>query len=314
MPVRSGTPSGKGYFARMHRYLGEMFSLPGHLAVALLAALGIAGFTSRVQCVPAALTPATVVSATWNIFAIHLTLRLMDELKDKEIDRRLFPERPLPSGRVLESDIRLSLVAVTLLYVGSNLHSPVAGTSAILVLGYTLLMYKRFFVPELLKKSLLITLLTHTPIVPFIWLQAFITVAKLSGISLSEMDWRPIALFVAMSWLTMLAWELSRKIRCAEEENEYVTYSQIFGRGGAIAAAGGAQTIALAIGLYLYFSFAPGFPYLVLMGMGYAVGCYGYARFLLKPNPRTSRLKPFATFFVFAVLLSQVYGFVIARP
>lgn len=296
----------------MRGYLEEMFPLSGHLSVALLAALGIAGFTSTIQGARAALAPSSVISAAWNIFAIHLTLRLMDELKDLDIDRRLFPERPLPSGRVLESDVSFSLVAVILLYFISNLHSPFAALSAPFVIVYAFLMYKRFFAPELLKNSLLITLLTHTPIVPLIWLQAFITVAQLSRIPLSSMEWRPIARFVAMLWLATIAWELSRKIRCAEEENEYVTYSQIFGRAGAVAAAWAAQTLSLGICLCLYLSYSRGAPYLLIMGAAWAVCCWGYARFLLKPNARTSRLRPFGTMFVFAVLLAQVYGFVLA--
>lgn len=304
----------KGYFSRMRGYLREMFPVPGHLAVALLAALGIAGFTRAVQDAPAALATTPIVCATWNIFAILLTLRLMDELKDKDIDLRLFPSRPLPSGRVLESDIRFSLALVTLLYVGSNLRSAALGSSALFVLAYAMFMYKRFFAPRLLTKSLLVTLFTHTPIVPLMWLQAFITVADLSGVLPSNMAWRPIALFVTMSWLIMLAWELSRKIRCAEEENDYVTYSQILGRTNAVVAVWGAQTIAQGIGVYLYFRFELGVPYLVFLGLGWVVCCAGYARFLLNPNPRTSTLKPFATIFIFVVLLAQVYGFVIARP
>lgn len=311
IPTRLSVSSVKGYFPRMHAYLKEMFPLTGHLAIALLAALGIAGFTATVQRVHAA--PAHVVSAAWNIFAILLTLRLMDELKDKDIDRQLFPDRPLPSGRVLESDIRLSLVLVMALYLASNLRSPLVAASAAFVLSYALLMYRRFFAPTLLKKSLPITLLTHTPIIPLIWLQAFITVAQLSGISASSMAWRPIALFVAMSWMSILGWELSRKIRSPEEENEYVSYSQILGRAGAVAAAWAAQTVTLGICIYLYFSFALGIPYLILVGLGWAACCWAYARFLLRPNPRTSRLKPYASIFAFAILLAQVYGFVLAR-
>lgn len=296
----------------MHGYLGEMFPLPVHVSLALLAALGIAGFMRSVQKTSTALTFATVISAAWNIFAIHLTLRLMDELKDEDIDRSLFPERPLPSGRVLASDIRISMVAVMLLYAVSNLRSVLSEGSALFVLGYAFLMYKRFFAPKLLSRSLLVTLFTHTPIVPLIWIQAFITVARICRVPLSSMAWEPVALFVAMSWFAMLAWELSRKIRSVEEENEYVTYSQVLGRAGAVAVVWTVQTLSLLIALYLYFTFDLGFPYLVMIGGGWAVSCWGYARFLLHPSRRTSKLRPFGTLFVFSMLLAQVYGFVIA--
>jgi 4-hydroxybenzoate polyprenyltransferase len=313
IPILS-MPSVKGYFARMHVYLKEMFPLSGHCAIALLAALGIAGFSAAVQRVHLASTPILVLSAGWNIFAMLLILRLMDELKDQDIDRQLFPNRPLPSGRVLESDIRGSLSAITVLYLATNLWSPLIAVSAALVLIYGVLMYKRFFAPVLLKKSLTITLLTHTPIVPLIWLQAFITVAQLSGVSVYAMKWRPIALFVAMSWMVMLGWELSRKIHSREEENEYVTYSQIFGRPGAVAAACAAQTAAMGICIYFYYSFALGIPYLVIAGLGWVLCCWAYVRFLLRPSSQTSKFKPYASIFAFTILLAQVYGFVLVRP
>lgn len=303
----------RGYFSRMHIYLGEMFPLSGNLAVAVLAALGISGFTATVQHVAAAVALAPVAGAAWNIFAVLLTLRLMDELKDKDIDRRLFPTRPLPSGRVLESDIRFSLILVAVLYVASNLHSLPSAASAIFVLAYALLMYKRFLAPALLKKSLGITLLTHTPIFLLTWLQAFITVAAISRIPISALAWRDIALFSVMLWMIVLGWELARKIRSREEESEYVTYSQILGRAGAVSAAWGAQTIAVGICIYLYFSFSPGVPYLILIVLGWLANVWAYSRFLLRPNTDTSRLKPYASLFAFAILTAQVYGFLLVR-
>ena len=38
----------------------------------------------------------------FTVFAFLLWLRVADDLKDFETDKRLFPDRPLPSGRVLK--------------------------------------------------------------------------------------------------------------------------------------------------------------------------------------------------------------------
>ena len=298
----------------MRGYVREMFPLPGHVVFALLAASGIAGFARTLHGVPTALTPGLILGLAWNVLAMLLILRLMDELKDKDIDRRLFPNRPLPSGRVRESDIRWSLGAMMVLYLLANIHSRVPFVAAMVVLGYALLMFKRFFVPQLLERSLPLTLATHTPVVPMIWLQAFAYTVDGYGIPVSGTRWPSIGLYVAMLWLGVLGWELARKIRAAEEENEYVTYSRILGQTGAVTAAALAQSVAVLIGVSFYFRFAPGVPYLAMIAGGGVVCCWGYARFLRTPSPRSSKLKPFATTFLFALLLAQVYGFVLARP
>lgn len=302
-----------GYLGRMHGYLREMLPLPRHALAAVLAAAGIAGFTATVQGARGVLSLGPVLGTAWSLFAMQLILRLMDELKDAAIDRRLFPERPLPSGRVFESDIRGTLAATALLYLLGNSYSVATAASALLVLGYSLLMFKRFFAPALLERSLPITLATHTPVVPLIWLQAFVAAAHLQGMPLSALRWGPVALYVAMMWLAVLGWELSRKIRCAEEETEYVTYSQIFGRAGAVAVAAGVQTGAALIGLAFYLRMGLGLPYAVLLTLSWAVCCWGHARFLFRPDRRTSRLKPYASAFLIGLTLAQVYGFVIGR-
>jgi len=306
-------PTGKGYFFRMHDYLREMLPIPRHALFAALAAIGVAGFTTTLQRAHAIQSSAAVLSVAWNVFAMLVILRLMDELKDAAIDRRLFPERPLPSGRVSERDIRISLASMASLYLLANLYSAATTISALLVLGYSMLVFKRFFAPALLERSLPITLATHTPIVPIIWSQAFVAAATAQGIALSDLHWGLVSLYVAMLWLAMLGWELSRKIRCAEEESEYVTYSQILGRTGAVMLTIGAQTGAALIGFFFWLLLDLGSPYLVLVVLGWAASCWGHARFLIRPDRRTSKLKPYASALIIGLLLAQISGFVLAR-
>lgn len=310
---KAARPIGRGYFLRMHDYLREMLPIPRHALVAALAAIGIAGFTATVQSTHAILSPAAVLSVAWNVFAMLVILRLMDELKDAAIDRRLFPQRPLSSGRVSERDIRIGLGAIASLYLLSNLYSAATTISALLVLGYSMLMFKRFFAPALLERSLPITLATHTPVVPIIWSQAFVAAASAQGILLSDLRWGLVVLYVAMLWLAMLGWELSRKIRCAEEESEYVTYSQILGRTGAVMLALGVQTGAALIGVFFWLRMSLGFAYLALVALGWTVSCWGHARFLIRPDRRTSRLKPYASALIIGLVLAQIYGFVLSR-
>ena len=48
----------------------------------------------------------------FTVFAFLLWLRIADDLKDYQTDLTLFPERPLPSGRVKKKDIMVICVIV----------------------------------------------------------------------------------------------------------------------------------------------------------------------------------------------------------
>ena len=302
-----------GYFVRMRGYLREMFPLPTQLVIAVITGLGIAGYARVVHGLHGPIPPQAILAAGWNVFAVSLILRLMDELKDRDIDRLLFPERPLPSGRVRESDIRISLGAANALFLVTNASSLPVVVSAAATLGYAWLMYARFFAPAALKRSLPITLATHTPIVPLLLLQAFLAAGDRLGVPVAVMRWSAILPYVAMIWAAVLGWELARKIRAPEAETAYVTYSQILGPAGSVAAAAAAQAIAVLLGVHLYAELELPALYPAVLAGAWLACLAAYARFLLHPSARTARLKPVAAAFAFTVLAAQALAFAVPR-
>jgi len=50
-----------------------------------------------------------------------LLLRVMDELKDYETDKRLFKNRPLVTGVVLLQDVKLLMYGIMVLLIGLNI-------------------------------------------------------------------------------------------------------------------------------------------------------------------------------------------------
>jgi dolichol kinase/4-hydroxybenzoate polyprenyltransferase len=302
--------AGPNAFARrMRAYLGEMLPLPGHAVLAALIFAGIAVYVRHTHHLSTSLLSVPSLIGVTSLFLLMLTLRLMDELKDEDIDRALFPERPLPSGRVRRADIVWSLVAVSLLFLGINLWSGWAFFVAAMVLGYAVLMLKRFFAPERLRRSLLLTLATHNPIVALMILYGVAVLAAEHGLTVTELNWGVILPFVVMVWSPFLAWELARKIRSPQEETDYVTYSRILGRKRAVLVTWAVQAVAIVMGVYVWASQQPHWAYLVLMVAGFLVNVWAGGRFMRDANPRTSRLKPFATAFVLCVLGSQIIGF-----
>lgn len=167
------------------------------------------------------------LAGSLTVFLFLLFLRISDEFKDEETDKRLFPERPLPSGQVLHNDLVVLMRATVGGMLLLNLWMGWALLPFALLLGYGWLMLHYFFVPQIISKRLILALVTHNPSVLFlnvyvmgIFAQDFAAyeVVKTEG-------WRLLILF----WLPGLAWELARKIKTPADENAYETYSRIFG-------------------------------------------------------------------------------------
>ncbi|MBI4418366.1 MAG: UbiA family prenyltransferase [Ignavibacteriales bacterium] len=296
-----------GFVRRMRIYLAEMFPLPIRFASSLLMYGSFAAILRRMQGWPDATVSFHTLAGILSVFLVLLMLRLMDELKDKVVDYRLFRDRPLPSGKVLERDIRLSLWLVTGLFLMLNMAIGRAFWMAVIVILYAYLMFKFFFVPQLLKRNLLLTLATHNPIIPLLLLFLVALLADENKRGLSDLHWLPILLLIAQYWSMSFAWEIARKIRAAEEENEYVTYSRIFGRWGAVGTAAAAQTIALGLGLSFCVSLSLSVFYVLILCAGYVIVAAAYVRFLVSPNSRTSKLRPFAEMFLLSAMAA---GFV----
>ena len=216
------------------------------------------------------------------IFLFLLFLRVSDEWKDREVDKLLFPTRPLPSGRVLLSDLKVLLGGVCILMVILNIFWTNALLPFLLLFGYGWLMFFYFFIPQIISKSLLWALLTHNPSV---------LCMNLYVLSISS-PFTPTTLLLALLfWLPALAWELSRKIRAPEEETEYQTYSKIFGyRGATLIPLGLFGIHCMAI---LRLPIPLSIPFRSLLTLTFLVLLLFFLRFLHTPNSKTSKLKPF---------------------
>jgi 4-hydroxybenzoate polyprenyltransferase len=227
----------------------------------------------------------------------------MDELKDVDVDRALFPGRPLPSGRVLESDLAGALVLSASLFVAAHAASGLALGTAVVTLGYAVLMFRWFFVPDRMRRSLPLALATHTPVIPLLLLHLVAVFSVSHGLGVRDLCGPAVLALVLVGWAGFFAWEIARKIRAPEEETAYVTYSRLLGAGGAVALAASAQTLSLGLGLWLYarHGFSPAF--LPPAIGGYLIALGGHARFLRAPGSTTSRLRPFAEAQVFGLLL-----------
>lgn len=163
----------------------------------------------------------------FTVFAFLLWLRVADDLKDFETDKRLFPDRPLPSGRVYKKDVMIACVIVQAIAVALNVIFMRDNLWAFVILYiYGYLMSKWFFRKKKIQPSLPLALITHNPV------QAIINLYIIS-FTVIKYDLEPITLTNVMALWTLyfpaLIWEVSRKIKAPKDENDYTTYSKLFG-------------------------------------------------------------------------------------
>lgn len=293
-----------GYWRRMRSYLAETYPVPLRLVLAALLYLGVSAILGEVHGVGSPHSLFGTATGIASFFAVGLMLRLMDKLKDRDIDRAFFRDRPMASGRVLESDIRFSVIAVMVFLLGANLWANSAFWPMLALVGYAMLMYRHFFIRPVLERSPILTLAMHQPLLLLLLSYAVALFAVEHGLTFGMLNWSAVTLVVAMVWSMFLAEEVARKIRAPEEETTSITYSRIWSPRGAVLVAAGFHTIALGLAIYFYRALSLSSAFLLILLTAYGLVCWGYLRFLLKPAPERSNLRPFAEAFLFLVLLA----------
>ena len=160
----------------------------------------------------------------FSVCLMSLMVRIMDEFKDYEDDLKNYPNRPLPSGRVLKKDLKVLQTFVISTFMLLSTYNMNVFIAACICLFYGLLMYKWFFMEERMRKSLPLAFATHNPVVIFYF--GYICVILFERGYLVDLQTTLIGIPLA---LTMTNWEISRKLRAPKDETEYTTYTKIWG-------------------------------------------------------------------------------------
>jgi 4-hydroxybenzoate polyprenyltransferase len=162
----------------------------------------------------------------FTVFAFLMWLRIADDLKDYETDKKLFKDRPLPSGRTKRSDVMIICTIVQAIALILNAIFMPNFIFFVILYIYGFLMSKWFFQKSKIQPSLPLALITHNPV------QAIVNLYIIS-FTVIKYGIQPISLVNVMALFTLyfpaLIWEVSRKIRAPKDENAYTTYSKLFG-------------------------------------------------------------------------------------
>ena len=211
---------------RLHIYFKERYPIIPRLILGLIIFLeiyfivllnnGVTKFNIGIQEVVGAYT----------VFAFLLWLRIADDLKDYETDKKLFKDRPLPSGRTTKKDVMIIGVIVEFIAVVLNIVFMNNILFFVILYIYGYLMSKWFFQKSKIQPSLPLALITHNPVqmIVNLYIISFTCIKyEITAISLTTV----MALFTL--YFPALIWEVSRKIKAPKDENDYTTYSKLFG-------------------------------------------------------------------------------------
>ncbi|HBP17104.1 MAG TPA: hypothetical protein DEA08_04815 [Planctomycetes bacterium] len=235
-------------------------------------------------------------------------LRVYDELKDAESDRRLaaagdprYMDRPIVTGEITEGDLHVLRHTITALMLLMNLPLLLLGKWFYPALGFaaaylaTWLSFKWYFWPKI-KTSLLLALLTHNPLT--VVLQAYVLTLFLQEFTLAGPRWG-LALICFGMWFPITAWETCRKIRLPDMETDYETYSKVFG-GWRRAAVVPAFLILVSAGCVLALSRQIGLGpvFWGVLGVAALVPVGAVLRLQLQPTPAATKLRPFVEVYV----------------
>ena len=269
-------------------YLNEVF-LPGSrtlVALILVVVIQLL-YQAMLDRAPLLLTWDTI-PATLTLVLILLYYRIQDEFKDAETDRRFFPNRPVPSGRVSFHDLKALMWVTFALLIAINVVWRLVLIPFLVLFVFAMCMHKWFFLERYLSSNRLLAFMTHAPISLIGNYFVLAVYANRFGAPLFTQSAFLVALWFA---LPSLAWEIARKTRAPFEEIAgYQTYSVLL--GSAPAALLSIAFVVAQWGLSFALPVSPWY----LAAMSVLSACYliWFVRFVRNTRVGSSTLKPAA--------------------
>jgi 4-hydroxybenzoate polyprenyltransferase len=225
----------------------------------------------------------------WSFF---LMLRVFDEHKDYESDCKNYPERVLQSGLVTLGHLKVAGGLAIAAQLGGSVwldggFGPIT-MIWLVVMGYSLLMAKEFFVGEWLGKRLALYAVSHMVVMPM----AMVWMAQMGTRGANPTA--TIGLLAGLSFLSGGAFEVTRKMRGPEEERDEVdSYTKVLGVGGApivVMVILGASTAIQVLLLHAIFGGPAHFAWYAVLGAGLVLPMAVLMRFRTAPSAKARKL------------------------
>ncbi|HLO14352.1 MAG TPA: UbiA family prenyltransferase [Anaerolineales bacterium] len=226
-------------------------------------------------------------------------MRVIDEHKDFERDRVVHPHRVLSRGLITLKQLgRVGLLVVTVEIIFSYLFGTPALFMCMVILAFSWLIYKEFYVGEVLENHLLLNAFLHLIIMPMYSLYVFTVVAD-------TFPWYatlPVLLYAWVSYGVGFAYELARKTRVPSDECPgLITYSSVMGvyppAWGTLLALLFSGMISALVGVLMGFAW---WYHAVVVAL-LVIVAFGVLRFRIRTTTATAAsLQVYAGMFIFA--------------
>ena len=299
-------PANGSLASRLWRYQKERFPLAGFVPLIAAFTFSSAAYSRVARGEPGFIPAGRFAVGALTALTFFFLLRVLDEHKDQDVDRRARPELPVPRGLVSLRELRAAGAAALAVVIALNaLLEPVLLVPMALVAAWAALMTREFFVRDWLRAHPAAYLLTHMAIMPLI--DGYTT-----GLDwLAERRAAPpgLVLFLAVTFLNGTVIEIGRKLRSPADERIGVdTYTQAWGLRTApvvwIALLCGSAAVAWAALRHV-----GGGMLAIPLGVAAAACLAPAAWFLARPEPRAaravetaSRLWPLVTYLTLGAL------------
>lgn len=169
----------------------------------------------------------SIVIPALSVFFLLVYYRVSDEFKDFETDKKFFPNRPIPSGRLFLTDLKWLLYLFAGLGLVLNLICRDGLVEFIVALVFTVAMGKWFFMEKLISKNRLLAFITHAPVGYLLYWYQIQYLLRVHDVSLSTGNALSVITFIVVPGFT---WEILRKTYLAKDEMVgYQTYSSMLG-------------------------------------------------------------------------------------
>ncbi len=285
---------------RFRAYLAERFPLLHH-GLLIVAYGSSQQFLAKVLTAPEAPMHYDVRSllAAVTLLCVFFHLRVFDEHKDAAEDLRHYPHRVLSRGLVTLRHLKVAgAIAIGLELACAAIAGPAAVIGTLIVLGFSLLMLKEFFVSEWLKRRFLLYAASHMLIMPLMALMIF-------SYTTGRLPWEAPAWYWLYSWVGFFVtfnWEISRKIRSPEEEIEGVdSYTKILGLYGAAWAVLAVRVVDTGLVSLVGFHLRLAPWFYVALVLLFALCLVGFLRFRFRTSPKTARaMETYAGLYIIA--------------
>lgn len=299
---RAGLP------ARFWIYQQERFPLAGFVPLIATFTFSSVAYSRLVRGAEGFIPWPRFAVGVLSAVVFFFSLRVLDEHKDRDVDRRFRPELPVPRGLVSLSELRVICgSALALVLVLNLLVMPVLIVPIGLIAVWAALMTREFFVRDWLRAHAAAYLVTHMAIMPLIdayttgldWLDA--------GLGLP----RGLGWFLGVTFANGMVIEIGRKLRAPEAEREGVdTYTAAWGLRVAPAVWLALLTFAAVVAIVALRHVGRSAALeMVVIGIAFAFAAFQAFRFMRRPSAatsaavdRASQLWMFATYLALGTL------------